>query len=211
MSRTVHLIHGFRERHKVQRPKMIVLKSLIEAKGLQVMVHDYGFFDLVATRNNENIARLIYPHVKDGDTLVGFSNGAALIAHLERLGVRAKRIVLIQPALAKTWTPNHFARNITVFWNTGDRATIAGKWWRRLTGLLPWRWQDRHNWGEMGHTGYTGNDDRYIQYQTDATADDAKRQQQQHKNQVLLPNASGHGAWAKHKNAAWWEIIVSHV
>lgn len=209
--RTIHLIHGFNEHHKLQRPKITVLKKLIESKGLPVMIHDYGTWDLVATRNNDNLARLIYPHVKDGDTLVGFSNGAALIAHLERLGVRAKRIVLIQPALAKTWTPNHFTRNITVFWNTGDRATIAGKWWRRLTGFLPWRWQDRHNWGEMGNTGYTGTDDRYIQYRTDATGDDAHQQLVHQENQQLPPKASGHSAWTRPRNAAWWEIIVSHV
>lgn len=206
--RTVHLIHGFNERHKVQRPKIAVLKSRIEALGLPVMIHDYGDWGLVATRNNSNLARLIFPHVKEGDTLVGFSNGGAIIAHLERFGIRAKRIVLIQPALAKTWTPNKYARNITVFWNTGDNVTVLGKWWRRLTGFLPWRWQDQHNWGEMGDTGYTGHDARYVQYQTDATGDDAHRNQENH---FSLPKVSGHGTWAKAKNAAWWDIIVSHV
>lgn len=211
MARTVHLIHGFNEHHKKQRPKMIVLEPLIAALGLNVMIHDYGHWDLVATRNNDNLARLIFPHINEGDTLVGFSNGAAIIAHLERLGVRAKRIVLIQPALAKTWTPNKFTRSIAVFWNEGDRATIAGKWWRRLTGFLPWRWQDRHNWGEMGNTGYRGYDERYVQYQTDAVGDDAHQQVKHQRHQQVPPKVSGHSTWTKPKSSPWWEIIVSHV
>lgn len=211
MTRCVHLIHGFNERHKIQRPKIICLKPKIEKLGLPVMVHDYGHWDLVATRNNDNLARLIFPHVKDGDTLVGFSNGAAVIAHLERLGVKAKRVVLIQPALAKTWTPNEYTRNITVFWNTGDNITVIGKWWTRLTGFLPWRWQDRHNWGEMGDTGYTGIDERYVQYQTDAAADDAQQKHLHHLHHFSLPKCAGHSTWTKPKNSAWWDVMVSHV
>ena len=123
MTRTAHLIHGFNEGHKVQRPKIAVLVPLIKARGLNVMIHDYGDWDLIATRNNVCLARLIFPHIKDGDTLVGFSNGAALVAHLEALGVSAKRVILIQPALANQWTPNAKTRDIVVFWNTGDMAT----------------------------------------------------------------------------------------
>jgi hypothetical protein len=200
--RTVHLIHGFNEGHKLQRPKIARLKPLLEARGLRVKVHDYGKWDLVATRNNENIARLIYPHVNDGDTLIGFSNGAAVIAHLEDFGVRAKRVILIQPALSKRWVPNHYAKHVVVFWNKGDDVTVAGKWWRRVTGMLPWRWQDKHNWGEMGDTGYTGQDTRFIQYQTDADASD--------ENQQKLPKVSGHGDWQDPENIAWWQIIVNH-
>lgn len=100
--RTVHLIHGFNEKHPVQKPSVAVLAPSIRARGHAARVHDYGHWDLVATRNNHNLARLIYPQVKPGDTLVGFSNGAAIIDQLQRLGVEASRIVLIQPALAVT-------------------------------------------------------------------------------------------------------------
>lgn len=194
--RTVHLIHGFNQRHKIQQPKMAQLIPDIEAAGLNWMVHDYGHWDLIATRNNKNLARLIYPHIKEGDTLVGFSNGAALIAHLLKMGVCPARVVLIQPALSKRWTPPACVREVTVFWNDDDMATVAGKHWRRLTGLLPWRWQDRHHWGEMGHTGYVGQDPRFIQYDTLRTKD--------------LPATAGHNDWIKKKNRAWWPFIVAH-
>lgn len=200
--RTVHLIHGFNERHKVQQPRLCVLIDDIKKRKLNYMVHDYGHWDLVATRNNANIARLIYPHVKPGDTLVGFSNGAAIIAHLLRLGVEVDKLVLIQPALSKKWTPPVSVSQVTVFYNEGDLATIAGKWWRRATGFLPWRWQDRHNWGEMGHTGYTGKDERFFQYKTDNASV---------AHHASAPEVSGHGSWTHKKNAAWWKVMVSHM
>jgi hypothetical protein len=165
------------------------------------MVHDYGHWDLLATRNNENLARLICPHVKDGDTLIGFSNGAALVARILATGAKPKRLVLIQPALSKRWTPPECVKYVAVFYNSGDLATVAGKWWRRITSFLPWRFQDRHNWGEMGHSGYTGLDARFIQYDTgDASV----------AHHLDAPKVSGHSRWCRKKNHAWWKIIISH-
>ena len=205
--RTVHLIHGFNERHKLQRPKLIVLGDELQGRGFDVRVHDYGHWDLVATRNNSNLARLIFPSIEDGDTLIGFSNGAALIAHLLRLGAKPKRVVLIQPALGKRWKPPACVKHITVFHNEGDMATVAGKWWRRATSLLPWRWQEKHNWGEMGHTGYIGDDKRFVQYKTD---EPSRSHVTDEWSRLDLPKARGHSGWSYRKNAAWWKIIVSH-
>jgi len=196
---TVHLIHGFNEEHAVQRPNITVLKPLLRSRGYRVRVHDYGEWDLLATRNNYNLARLIFPYITDGDTLIGFSNGAALVAHLQAMGVCTPNIVLIQPALANTWRPNTMTKKVTVFWNPGDIATVAGKWWRRVTGILPWRWQEKHKWGEMGHTGYVGNDPRYTQYRTDDGS------------VAEMPEVSGHGRWSAPQNRPWREFIISHV
>jgi len=201
--KTVHLIHGFNERHKVGEPKIAVLRDAIEKAGHICRVHDYGHWDLVATRNNSNLARLILPSVGMGDTLVGFSNGAALIAHLCRLGAPVRRIVLIQPALAKKWKPPASVERWAVFHNAGDLATVAGKHWRRVTGVLPWRWQQKHHWGEMGNTGFAGTDDRVVQYATDVDSIKVAAGE--------LPKVSGHSAWAHKKNAAWWDFIISHV
>jgi hypothetical protein len=195
--RTVHLIHGFNETHPLQKPTIAVLAPLIRYRGCNVHVHDYGEWDLVATRNNENIARVIYPSIRDGDTLVGFSNGAALIAHLQKMGVACPNIVLIQPALSNKWVPNSYCQKVTVFWNPGDKATVAGKWWRRITGIMPWRWKEKHHWGEMGHTGYVGKDKRFTQYDTTGVEN--------------LPNVSGHSHWDDDENRAWREFIVSKV
>jgi len=194
--RTVHLIHGFNERHDIQQPKLACLAPWLRNRGLSVMVHDYGHWDLIATRNNENLARLIYPHVRPGDSIIAFSNGAAITAHLQAMDVVAPKIVFVQPAIKKDWVPNRHCEDITVFWNPGDTATIGGKWYRRATSILPWRWQARHNWGEMGHTGFTGDDDRYVQVQTDDTHG--------------MPVASGHAAWAKTANRQWRKAIADY-
>lgn len=197
--KAVHLIHGFNEDHQLGQPSVLILKDWLMDRGLSVMVHDYGHWDLIATRNNENVARLIYPHVRPGDTLVGYSNGAAIIAWLESFGVQASRITLIQPALKNTWTPNKYCDQVNVYWNPGDKATIAGKWWRRVTSVFPWRWQSRHNWGEMGHTGYRGPSAKYTNYQTDAM------------QQAGMPKASGHSGWRKAENRKWRKFIADRV
>lgn len=200
MHRTVHLIHGFNEEHPIQKPRISVLAPLIKRRGYDVMIHDYGKLALLETTANDNLARLIYPHVKPGDTLVGFSNGAALIAHLQFMGVETPNIVLIQPALGNHWVPNPYTQRITVFWNSGDVATVAGKWWHNITGVFPWRWKKgaRHAWGAMGHTGYVGKDKRYVQYRTNS-------------GQLDLPVVSGHTHWDDDENRVWREIITSCV
>jgi len=194
--RTIHLIHGFNETHPIQKPSIACLKPMLCHRGFKVMIHDYGKLNLVETTANNNLARLIYPHVADGDTLIGFSNGAAIVAHLQSMGARTPKIILIQPALSNTWRPNSSCMSVSVLWNPHDLATLAGKWYRRFTGLMPWRWQDKHHWGEMGHTGYVGGDMRYLQYQTDATED--------------MPVVAGHSDWALPKNRDWWELIANN-
>ena len=198
--KTVHLIHGFNESHPVQHPNIAVLAPLIKRRGFNVHVHDYGEWDLMATRNNKNLARLIYPSIREGDTLVAFSNGAAIVAHLQAMPMRVAtpRIVLIQPALSNKWVPNSYTQSVTVFWNAGDLATVAGKWWRRVTGIFPWRWKEKHHWGEMGHTGYVGSDPRYTQIRTDQPSGD-------------LPAVSGHTHWDDDENRAWREVIANCV
>lgn len=162
---TVHLIHGFNQKHENQQPAMAVLTPLIEEQGHTVMVHDYGELNLLETSANDNLARLIFPSVRRGDVLIGFSNGAAIIAHLEEMMVSVPNIVLIQPALVNDWTPNAYCNEVTVFWNNGDKATVAGKWWRRVSNIF--RRQDKSKWGQMGHTGYVGNDPRFTQFNTE--------------------------------------------
>ena len=197
MSHTVHLIHGFNEHHGPGKPKIRILESFLSRRQHRVLTHDYGDWDLVATRNNKNLARLILPHIEKGDSVIAFSNGAAITAHLCMLGAELDRIVLIQPALSKKWIAPLGVKEITVFWNEGDNATVGGKWYRRVTGLLPWRWQERHKWGEMGHTGFTGNDERYLQFDTE------------HSHRLDLPVVSGHSAWAKPEYHEWHEFITS--
>lgn len=190
----VHLIHGFNEDHENQSPAIAMLAPLLEREGHRVMVHDYGQLHLLETTANDNLARLIYSSVRDGDVLVGFSNGAAIIAELEDMMVRVPNIVLIQPALRNDWVPNAYCNEVTVFWNPGDKATIAGKWYRRLVNLMPWNWgAGAHKWGAMGHTGYVGNDSRYTQFNT---ADHGVR---------------GHSDWADPANVVLRMLMVHSV
>ena len=170
-----------------------MLVPLLERDGHKVMVHDYGELHLLETTANDNIARLIYPSIRSGDTLVGFSNGAAIISHLQDMGVETPRIVLIQPALNNEWVPNKHTERVAVFWNPGDIATKAGKWYRRLTTLFPWNWRKPHRWGEMGSTGYVGKDKRFVQYNTKTYG------------------VAGHSDWSLPANLVLRELIVSYV
>lgn len=195
----IHLIHGFRELHPIGDPRIsTALKNRLLQRGDAVTVHDYGYLDLVGVKCNRNLARLIRPSVKRGDTLVGFSNGCAIIAHLQTMkSIACPKIVLIQPALAQKWTPNKHCASIDVYYNSGDKATVAGKWWRRLINVLPWRWQARHMWGEMGHDGYTGKDLRFTQYDTENTPG--------------MPRLSGHGTWQHAKSTIWQDFIAARI
>jgi len=204
MPKTVHLIHGFNENHPLQAPKITRLVPSLTDLGYRVRIHDYGHWDLVAVRNNANLARLIYPSVKPGDTLVGFSNGAALVARLVALGVQPGRIVLIQPALGNKWEPPADCKveKVTVFWNPKDNITTVGKWWGRVTDLMPWRWKNPHGWGEMGDTGYLGSSPLFEQFNTLEPEKVASRYQQ-------IPNpASGHSGWQKPESSGWWKLIA---
>ena len=191
--KTVHLIHGFREDHPVGQPNMAILRDAILARGHRVLIHDYGKLGLLETSANDNMARLIFPLVRRGDTLVGFSNGCAIIAHLEEMMCSARKLVFIQPALRNDWTPNAYCDRVTVFWNAGDKATVAGKWWRRISNLF--RWKNKHKWGEMGHTGYIGEDRRYRQYRTDKHAG----------HDVIL----GHSAWDDKVRPVWHKLMIN--
>ncbi len=203
--RTVHFIHGFNERHRFGNPRIAaVAKQLndIADENIGIMIHDYGRWDLVATRNNENIARLIASTVNDGDILVGFSNGCAVIARICKIIDKPDALVFIQPALKKGWRAPKFIKRVVVFWNPYDVVTVAGKWWRRAANLLPWNWKKdkQHLWGEMGHKGYTGKDDRYIQYNTVNT---------KLSNGTIMPKAKGHDGWRKSKE--WIDFIASEI
>ena len=109
-------------------------------------------------------------------------------------------LVLINPALYKKWAPPHQVERVFVYWNTGDWATVAGKHWRRITRVLPWHWGKGNEmaWGEMGHTGYTGKDKRFKQYQTDATPG--------------LPKVSGHSdIFGPYVVPKWGPVIVRQI
>lgn len=203
----IHLIHGFNENHKIGNPKIIRLEPLLHQRGFEVTVHDYGNLDLVAVRNNENLARLIFPQVKKGDSIIAFSNGCAIAARLARWGAPFKSMVFIQPALYSKWElPSHIDK-LDVIWNEHDWPTGAVKYWRQFTGLFPWRWSRKRRamWGDMGRVGYKGlYDSRIINHNSDSKPDSKPGL-----SFNSLPPVKGHTAWQE--SDQWLRFIAGRV
>ena len=84
---------------------------------------------------------------------VGHSNGCAII-HMAATQFNAPidRICYINPALEKDMVPGKQVKQIDVWYSPSDRPVQLAKY-------LP-----RHIWGEMGSTGYVGEDLRFTNF-----------------------------------------------
>jgi len=84
---------------------------------------------------------------------VGHSNGCAII-HMATTQFNAPidRICYINPALEKDKVPGGLVGQIDVWYSPSDRSV-------KLAKYLP-----RHLWGEMGSTGYVGDDLRFTNF-----------------------------------------------
>jgi len=196
---TIHLIHGFNEKHSFEDGPSIKVMQEHLANGYKVHTWDYGHANLIDVRtNNDNYSRLIASTVEPGDILVGYSNGAAIIqTMLEQFDCPAQQIFLLHPAISKTWQAPEFVKKVFIFYNKFDKAVIAGKWWRRASRGLPWNWfsENRNHWGELGKTGYTGPFDRRVtQFDT--------------YNTEGMPQASGHGGLFGATIYKEWALLI---
>jgi pimeloyl-ACP methyl ester carboxylesterase len=96
----------------------------------------------------------------DPITVVGYSNGCWTTIQAAEMGYRIDHMVMISPALHSQHAFPTSVKRIDVYYSSNDKAVLAGKWYRLLNRLLPWRWTQPHGWGAMGRTGYQGNDTR---------------------------------------------------
>lgn len=184
MKTQVKLVHGIRALNKGQTT-LSSLRDVLHARGCDVEIVSYGYVFVPLT--NSRAINAIVEAVEDAAVVVGYSNGAWGAVQAAEMGEPIEHLVLVSPALHKSHAfPSHIKR-IDVFYCEEDVPVRLGKMWRWVTSIMPWRWRKPHGWGEMGRTGYVGND----------------RRVRNHK----LPNKVGH-AWFNDADAV---IAVANV
>lgn len=155
--KVVKLVHGIRALNK-GLGTMRGLRDVLRARGREAKIVEYGYV-LVPVTNRKAVSAVM-AGVEPGDTVVAYSNGAWASVQAAELGKQMTHLVLVSPALHKGHAfPDHIHR-IDVFYDPDDVPTRLAKWWRKFTGIFPWRWGSPHGWGEMGRTGYSGTDPR---------------------------------------------------
>lgn len=150
-----HLVHGYNVDDGGQGTIDQLLPSLNLA-NINTMQHDYGYLRIRGVlRKNKAIAAQIKKHLTVEDVAIGHSNGCAILVKSLQQGARLNKLILINPALDKNFTFPASVNEIHVFHNKHDKAVVAAKWLRKLVF-----WRNTFLWGEMGNTGYKGNDKR---------------------------------------------------
>ena len=143
----IHFIHGIHVNDPYQ--SVGTLEPYFNMKGFGTKVHNYGYAWATGTRfSNPKRAKILGSFVNPNDIIVGHSNGATLawmIANQQPI----RGIVLINPALDDDAKFDKQLEFIDVYYNHTDSA-------------VPWAslLQFNHPWGDMGHEGYTGMDNR---------------------------------------------------
>lgn len=134
----------------------------LQAAGFEVFVPDYGLITAIEARIwNPNAVRLLRPFMQPGDIWVGHSNGCAIGYELLITGSKFGGMVLFNPALDPKL---HFPDGVwvDVYCNAGDDATVAAQAGKDIGLLDP-------VWGEMGHSGYEGDNPMVMTVHADRT------------------------------------------
>jgi len=151
----IHIIHGI---HSGSDEGPASLAPYYVQKGFRVRIWDYGEVWAINSRfKNPYVVDALMKEVKEHDILVGHSNGGAIIAAALDRGLRVGGVVLINPALNRSRRFPSTLPWYRIYYNGGDVATKAGKWFRRLS---PISWFKRHPFGEMGRNGPDYEDPR---------------------------------------------------
>lgn len=155
-SRTVVLAHGIRQINA--KTHMRPLAESLDNRGIQTRYANYGYI-LIPT-SNDRAVEAVMETARDGDDVAAYSNGAWGAVQAAEQGRHVRHLYLISPALnTDTEFPENIDR-ITVWYTPSDGITVLGKWWRKITRILPWRWRNPHGWGEMGTKGPQTDDPR---------------------------------------------------
>lgn len=152
MTRRVHLVHGIHT--PAGSPVVQGLIPFLENEGFEVLYPDYGYELAIATRQvNPMLIGMMLPYIQKGDLYVGHSNGCAIGYELMRRGAPITGAAFINAALDSAIEIPSQLKFLDVYFNAGDQLTEAAKVgaWMQITDAV---------WGEMGHTGYSGDDDR---------------------------------------------------
>jgi hypothetical protein len=92
--------------------------------------------------------------------------GAVLRMAHDLYGINPDVAICIQPALPSNLNPSPGAELNIVYWNPEDGVVRLGKFLTWLTGIVSDKWAAQRNWGEMGATGYTGEDENVVSFNT---------------------------------------------
>ena len=150
-----HLVHGYEVSDGGARTIDRLIPQL-NYVGISVVQHDYGRFGIRAVlRKNKIIAKKVKAKLKPNDSAIGHSNGCAILVKALQKGAVIDKLILINPALDKHFEFPAGVNEIHVFHNKYDKAVVAAKWLRKLVF-----WRNTFLWGEMGNTGYKGDDNR---------------------------------------------------
>ena len=157
----VILVHGFNV-WDGGRATVGKLRPFFAQLGAPYIMINYGHLGLLGTRlKNRRIARQVARCVLTAidagmrPVVVGHSNGCAIIhLALEQLAcVEQVDAVYINPALRKDVELSPALRQLTVWHSPSDKPVRWSKW-LPSSGARPW--------GEMGATGYVGDDKRAV-------------------------------------------------
>lgn len=157
----IHFIHGIRTIPTSPVDGILpYLKTIAETR-----FPDYGYeLALDVRRINPMIVGALLPYIEPGDAIVGHSNGCAIACDLVQRGAPADQLVFINGAVNNDIGFPASVKRVDVYWNTGDTITEAARV-GALLGLVD------PSWGEMGHTGYRGNDPRVTNFDCGAAPD----------------------------------------
>lgn len=146
----IYLVHGIRAFDPADT--MGGLKERLKARGHESEYVDYGYILFPIT--NGKGKRAARRTMKPGCTMVGYSNGAAIV-HAVCNDLWVKHVVLISPALPRDVKWPISVETVTVFYSKGDIAVKWGGRWAWLANRMPWRWGSArdHPWGDMGLKG----------------------------------------------------------
>jgi len=146
------LVHGFNVKDDGDST-INRLEQYVDKRN--VLQGDYGYFGLWGVRFfNKSIAKTIAGMTPPHSIGVGHSNGCAILTRAAEYGAKFDRLILINPALEKDRQFAPHLKRIDIFHNLSDTTVSVSKW-------LPF-----HVWGEMGRTGYQGNDQRVFNHET---------------------------------------------
>ncbi len=150
------LVHGFNVRDKGEKT-IDKLKPFLIEEGYYIIEFDYDWTGVLRVRlYNNSLAMAICSvskHFSDCWVVAfGHSNGCSIIHKAAHKGAFFNEVVYINPALDKDAPLASQIKTAHVWHSISDKPVRIARWFIK------------HSWGEMGATGYVGNDKRYKNY-----------------------------------------------
>lgn len=183
----IHLIHGI---HTEPTSPVKGLMPYLTAAGFRVAYPEYGYELALETRLiNPMLVGTLLPYINPGDILIGHSNGCAIAYALMQLGAPVKGAVFINGALETTLVRRPGVQWIDVYFNAGDDVTVAARVGADIGLVVP-------IWGELGHSGYSGNDAAITDFDCGRTPN--------------MPSVSGHSDFFTPSKLSVWGAFLAN-